>query len=137
MGWRSWVTGPEIDLTVASPHVGSSLPAVGIVDTGASVICLDRRIPVQLGLDPTNRKPMQMADGTTVRATGYAARLIIPALGFDDEFEVFGVPMQYPSSRVLIGRSFLRRYNVNYNGPAERFEFHEITATLQEYHPDD
>ena len=132
MVWRSWVTGPEIDLTVASPS-GGSHSAVGIVDTGASVICMDQRIPVQLGLTATNRKPMQMADGTTVRATGYAARLIIPALGFDNEFEVFGVPMLHPSSRVLIGRSFLRRYNVNYNGPAERFEFHEISyATYEE-----
>jgi hypothetical protein len=75
---------------------------------------------------------MQLADGTIVPATGYAARLIIPALGYDSEFEVFGVPMERPSSRVLIGRSFLRRYNVNYNGPAERFEFHEISETLRE-----
>ena len=80
---------------------------------------------MQLGLTAVNRKPMQMADGTAVQATSYAARLIIPALSFDDEFEVFGVPMEYPSSRVLVGRSFLRRYNVNYNGPLERFEFHE------------
>lgn len=78
---------------------------------------------------------MQMADGTTVQAIGYAARLIIPALGFDDEFEVFGVSMKYPSFRVLIGRSFLRRCNVNYNGPAERFEFHEISQPLHEEHP--
>lgn len=135
MAWKSWVTGPEIELTVASP-AGLSQEAIGIVDTGASVICLDRRIPMLLGLDATNRKPMQMADGTTVQATGYAARLIIPALGFDDEFEVFGVPMDLPSSRVLIGRSFLRRYNVNYNGPAERFEFHEIVSTPPEDLPD-
>ncbi|MGH6956124.1 MAG: hypothetical protein ACREEW_05610 [Caulobacteraceae bacterium] len=27
--------------------------------------------------------------------------------------------------RVLLGRSFLRRYIVNYDGPRERFEFHE------------
>jgi hypothetical protein len=79
---------------------------------------------------------MQMADGTIVQATAYAARLIIPALGFDDEAEVFGVPMDLPSSRVLIGRSFLRRYIVNYNGPAERFEFHEISAPSYEDHDD-
>jgi hypothetical protein len=79
---------------------------------------------------------MQMADGSIVQATAYAARLIIPALGFDDEAEVFGVPMDLPSSRVLIGRSFLRRYIVNYNGPAERFEFHEISSATYHDHDD-
>jgi len=95
---------------------------------------MDKRIALQLGLPATNRKPMQMADGTEVQATAYAARMIIPSLGFDDEFEVFGVPMERPNSRVLIGRSFLRRYNVNYNGPAERFEFHEIVQVPYEDH---
>jgi predicted aspartyl protease len=135
MASRTWVTGPEIELTIASPD-GPSQGATGIVDTGASVICLDRRIPVHLGLRSTNRKLMQMADGTTVQATAYAARLIIPALGFDDEAEVFGVPMHSPSSRVLIGRSFLRRYIVNYNGLPERFEFHEYRSPSYEEHDD-
>lgn len=131
--WRSWVTGPEIELAIASPN-GPSEPAVGIVDTGASVVCMDRRIAVRLGLTAINRKPMQLADGAIVDATGYAARLIVPELSFDDEFEVFGVQMEHPSSRVLIGRSFLRRYNVNYNGPLERFEFHEAFPSLTEDH---
>lgn len=133
--WRSWVTGPEIELIVAAP-AGPSVEAVGIVDTGASVMCMDRRIALHLGLAAVNRKQMQLADGAMVPATGFVARLVIPALGVDDEFEVFGVPMQAPTNRVLIGRSFLRRYIVNYNGPAERFEFHEINNRTPDAYDD-
>ncbi len=49
----------------------------------------------------------------------------IPALGFDDYVQVNAVNMELPSRRVLLGRSFLKDYIVNYDGPKERFEFHE------------
>ena len=51
--------------------------------------------------------------------------MVIPVLDFDDYVQVCALEMQYPSNRVLLGRSFLRDYIVNYNGPTERFEFHK------------
>ena len=131
MPGKTWVSGPVLDLTLHGVGPGApSFGAIGIVDTGASVICLDKRIAVQLGLSAVNKKMMQMADGTEVLATGYMAKLTVPDLGFHDLVQVFGVSMQYPSNRVLLGRSFLRGYIVNYNGPTERFEFHEVADSI-------
>ncbi len=71
---------------------------------------------------------MQMADGRETIARGYRARMNIPLLEFDNWVMVFGIPMETPSSRVLIGRSFLKRYRVNYNGPEETFHFFDASV---------
>jgi hypothetical protein len=67
-----------------------------------------------------------MADGRIVVSSIYGVRMVIKALGFDDMVQICGVDMTTPSNRVLIGRSFLRNYILNYNGRTEQFEFHEI-----------
>lgn len=125
MGGELWVSGPLIEVRIGSPAAGGATETLeAIIDTGASVICMDARVPKRLGLTPVNRKPMQMADGSSVEATSYMGRLRISGLGFDELVEVYGVPMQYPSQRVLLGRSFLRGYIVSYNGREELFHFY-------------
>ena len=57
-------------------------------------------------------------------STIYTARMSIPALGFDDYVQVYAVDMERSSRRILLGRSFLKDYIVNYDGPKELFEFH-------------
>lgn len=131
---RTWVTGPNVDLTIHGED-GASERLDGIIDTGASVICVDSRIVKRLGLIASKRKPVQMADGRFETATIYPARMSIPALGFDDFVEVYAIEMksERPISRVLIGRSFLKDYIVNYDGPRERFEFTETTRGSEFY----
>jgi clan AA aspartic protease len=125
LGFQSWHTGPFIDLSLSSPlNPALSHDLTGIVDTGASGFCVDSRILIDLGLKDTGAKVVEMADGTRVQTTKYAARVIIPELEFNDLIEVTGVPMANPSRRVLIGRSFLKPYILNYHGRSERFEFH-------------
>ena len=41
--------------------------------------------------------------------------------------------MEYPSNRILLGRSFLRDYIVNYDGLKEQFQFHETSRDQQYY----
>lgn len=110
----------------------------GVIDTGASVICVDARVVKRLGLVASNRRPVQMADGRLEVATIYTARMIVPALSFDDLVQVFAIEMKSdsPISRVLIGRSFLSKYIVNYDGPRERFEFHEMGQSSDFYYAD-
>ena len=96
----------------------------GIIDTGASVICLDKRVATRLQLTAINRKKMEVADGTVVDCAVYMAEMTIAGLGFRDWVEVHALPMTYPSRRVLIGRSFLKNYLVTYNGPEDLFHFH-------------
>ena len=132
---RTWVTGPNVELTLFGEVGAASETLDGIIDTGASVICVDARIVKRLGLVAVNRRPVQMADGRIETSTIYTARMAIPALGFDDLVQVFAIAMQTerPISRVLIGRSFLKDYIVSYDGPRERFEFHETTRGAEFY----
>lgn len=133
MSYRSWVTGPLIDLVISSPKdPAKKLDLVGIVDTGASVVCLDSRIADELGLKDTGRTRLQLADGTEIDATIYAARVSVPALDFNNLIQVVGAPMPTRNTRVLIGRSFLKPYVVNYNGPSEQFTFHLYAPPMSE-----
>ena len=140
MTGKTWVTGPNVELTlygedetVAPEHLD------GIIDTGASVICVDSRIVKRLGLIASKKKSVQMADGRLETATVYPARMAVLALGFNDYVEVYAIEMKSakPIARVLIGRSFLKDYIVNYNGPQERFEFHETDRGFEFYEEHD
>lgn len=71
---------------------------------------------------------MEMADGSVVEATSYRTELQIDELGFRDSVEVYAIPMQLPSRRLLLGRSFLKRFWVNYEGPTERFHFYDAAS---------
>jgi predicted aspartyl protease len=126
-----WVSGPDIDIELRGSD--ASLPpvaATGIIDTGASAICMDHRIPKQLGLTSVDRKPMQMADGTSTDAVGYMVRLRIEGLGVDEWIKAFGIKMTYPSTRVLLGRSFLQRYHLTYLGPEQLFHYYHAGAPV-------
>ena len=137
MAGKTWVTGPNVELTFYDDDGAAPEELHGIIDTGASVICVDSRIVKRLGLVASNRKPLQMADGRETLSSIYSVRMTIPALGFDDFVQVYSIEMEYPSSRVLLGRSFLRDYIVNYDGPKERFEFHETNRGAEFYFIDD
>jgi hypothetical protein len=133
---KTWTTGPNVELTLYGDDIETAPEQLqGIIDTGASVICVDSRIVKRLGLVASGKKPVQMADGRLETSTIYTARMAIPALGFDDLVQVYALKMQSaaPISRVLIGRSFLRDYIVNYDGPRERFEFHETDRGSEFY----
>jgi predicted aspartyl protease len=135
---RNWVTGPDVGLTLYGDNNTTAPETLeGVIDTGASVICVDSRIVKRLGLIASNRKPVQMADGRIAISAIYSARMCIPALGFDDLVQVYAVDMDFPSIRVLLGRSFLRDYIVNYDGPKELFEFHETSRGSEFYYDHD
>ncbi len=134
MKGKTWVTGPDVDLMLFGEDADTKPEALqGVIDTGASCICLDGRVVKRLGLVASDRKPVQMADGRIEISTVYTARMSIPALGFDDYVQVNAVDMETPSTRLLLGRSFLKDYIVNYDGPRERFEFHETSRGSEFY----
>jgi predicted aspartyl protease len=131
---KTWITGPNVEVTLHSDDLGSPPAELhGIIDTGASVICLDSRIAKRLGLVASDKRWVEMADGRVLASPVYSARMTIPALGFDSFVQVCAVDMEYPSNRILLGRSFLRDYIVNYGGPKEQFQFHETSRDQQYY----
>ena len=137
MPHQIWVSGPIIELELLGTGVPTtSVTLDGIIDTGASGICIDRRIALQLGLKPHNAKQMQVADGSYRDAIAYTANLRINGLNFNDLVEVWGLKMNNPSSRVLLARSFLKRYIINYDGPRELFHYFE-PLSMTEYIADD
>lgn len=85
---------------------------------------------VELALTAINIKTMVVADGSDVQATVYMAEMSVPELDFCDWVEVHGLPMKRATSRVLIGRSFLSRYHVTYNGPEDRFHYARPPSVL-------
>lgn len=125
MGIELWVSGPIIDITLhGSGDTAPTETLEGIIDTGASVICMDARVASRLGLVAINRKQMQVADGSLSMASIYMAEMQIPGLGFRDWVEVYALEMARPSNRVLLGRSFLKNYVVTYVGGEDRFHFY-------------
>jgi hypothetical protein len=59
-------------------------------------------------------------------------RMRIAQLDFDRWVRVSAVPMQLPSSRVLLGRSFLRDYWLTCHGPEESFHFSFAPSSYEE-----
>jgi predicted aspartyl protease len=120
-----WVTGPLIEITLHGSSASAPTESLeGIIDTGASVICLDSRVANRLGLVAINRQAMQVADGSEIIASIYMAEMSIAGLGFKEWVEVYALPMARPSARVLLGRSFLKNYLVTYNGREDLFHFY-------------
>lgn len=109
-----------------------ALKLTGVVDTGASCVLLDQRILLDLGLEDIDRRPITVADGTSVPALGFMAQLRVPGLQFDQWFKVFGVKMQHPSARVLLGRTFLAGYHVTYSGPDQWFHWQRASPPVFE-----
>ena len=122
-----WVSQPVIDVCLIGPQ-GQEEACFGLIDTGASVVCADRRISKKLGLIASNRTSLQIADGSEVWATVYRGRLRVPELSFDAPIELYAVEMAVPSTRILLGRSFLSNYNVTYMGRERMFHWYRHSA---------
>ena len=131
MGSEIWVSGPVIEIGLSGTS-GQSERLSALIDTGASTICIDRRVALRLGLQAVDQTSMEVADGTRIPATVYAARVTIPELQFDDYERIAAIDMATPSDRVLLGRSFLRHFITSYNGRDGRFHYHRIGPTIYE-----
>lgn len=117
----------------AGRHIGSCEVSM-LVDTGASHSMLDQRVVRQLGLRPHKEKPFLVANNQVSNMMVYYASIALPMDrpgGFEMvifEFQVASVP---PGKNVvehhgLIGREFLERFRLAYDGPRGRFALHTM-----------
>ena len=88
-----------------------------VVDTGATISCIDKQLAAQLKLPVVDRANFGGISGNYL-ADMHAAQIHIPALDFTQYGSFAGVDLVSGGQRhfVLIGRTFLGNFQMNYNG---------------------
>lgn len=96
-----------------------NLPA--LVDTGATLSCIDSSLAGRLRLPVVDRKPVIGVHGP-VETDFYAAQIYIPALNWVTHGVFAGLPLTSSGQLhyALIGRSFLRNFTMTYEGRTGR-----------------
>ena len=92
-------------------------PLPALVDTGATVCCIDSRIALLLGLPIVNREPMAGAHGQS-ETNVYLGHMNVPALNLTIADRFYGVDLVAGGQPhvALLGRTFLRFYTMTYEG---------------------
>jgi hypothetical protein len=99
------------------------IEADALIDTGASCICINRRIAKELGLVRTGETRM-IAVGADHRAIEYAGILCVPELDFEKFMPVYAPEGVHTAPSMLLGRSFLEHFVCTYHGMDGVFQFH-------------
>src|SRR5205823_6239775 len=88
-----------------------------LVDTGASESCIDSLLAAQLNLPIVDRRPTSGAHGS-LEVNMHLAQVRIPALNFTIYGAFAGVRLAVggQTHRALIGRTFLQRFTMVYEG---------------------
>jgi predicted aspartyl protease len=88
-----------------------------LVDTGATECCIDSLVAAQLALPAVDQRPVSGVHGQRL-ATFYLAQIHIPALAFTMYGTFAGVDLLAGGQQhfALIGRTFLRDFNMVYEG---------------------
>lgn len=88
-----------------------------LVDTGASVSCIDSSLAKQINL-PVIDKTQVSGEGGSREADVHLAQIYVPALGITIHGNFIGVNLLAGGQQhqALIGRTFLRHFIMTYNG---------------------
>jgi predicted aspartyl protease len=100
---------------VAPALTGNLLPA--LVDTGAGESCIDQLLAASLGLPIVDRRRVAGSVGAH-EVNVYLAQINVPSLAFVIHGQFAGVNLQEGGQqhRALIGRTFLRNFELHYEG---------------------
>ena len=98
-----------------TPGSINNRPTQFLVDTGASVVAIGQAEADRIGLDYRNGRPVRLgtANGTTM---GWAIRLPQLRVGDVMAYEVDAVVTPAPMPAVLLGNSYLSRFNMRRDG---------------------
>lgn len=126
--------GPHIRVILRNPFEASRhIEAGALIDTGASCICISKRIAKELGLTRTGETRL-IAVGADHPAVEYAAQLSAPELDFDRFMLVLAPAGVYATPTVLLGRSFLHHFVFTYHGHEGVFQFHNEARDAGPHH---
>ncbi len=96
--------------------------AGGLIDTGASDVCIDYRIAEALDLRRVDQQLVGVV-GASVVASIHIGIVEIPELGFSEVMPLFALKVRRPTHDVLLGRSLLQNFIVTFDGPSGLFHF--------------
>lgn len=110
------------------PSLGGN-PIPALVDTGAQQSCIDQLLAASLGLPVVDRRPISGSSGSHM-VNVYMAQMHVPSLNFIQYGQFMGVNLQEggQAQRALIGRTFLRGFELHYEG-------HSGTVRLMKIEP--
>lgn len=124
-------SGLILDVTVQNDRKGfAGFAAKGLIDTGASVVCISQRIADRLALRHIDNDDIGVVGGGRIDAKVYSAVLVIDLLGFGAAMPVYAIPMSRGAHDMLLGMSFLRNFLLTLDGPMERFHFYRPHTPL-------
>jgi hypothetical protein len=104
--------------------VPSGISGLGLIDTGATMTCIEENILISLGLNPIGKVNSGTANGPKA-CNVYPARIVFPTKGWTfDIGQVVGVDLTGQSIQIdppkpliaLLGRNLLQRSVFIYNG---------------------
>ena len=117
-------TGPIIDVTLRGEDSQfAGIMCRGLIDTGATAVCIDQRIAERANLRYFNDTNLGVVGGPDIPAKMYGGYVIVPELKFEHVMPIFAVRMRHQEHNVLLGRSFLQHFVVTFNGPEGMFHF--------------
>lgn len=102
-------------------HPNLSHEVLALIDTGATISCIDALLAKDLGLVETDRTTVSGSSGSH-EVPAYLAHVHVPQLGFTQWGQFLGVGLADggQAHHVLIGRSFLADFSMTYNGTTGR-----------------
>ena len=100
------------------PGVPPPVQTVALIDTGATVSCIDEKLAKKLKLPVIDRRYVGGVSGRK-KHNVYMAHMIVPSLGAESKDAFLGVDLS-AYQPVLLGRDFLANTIFTYNGPFRR-----------------
>ena len=126
--------GPKVEIEIAVPTVlaefleRSGLPVpppqrgFALIDTGASITAVDEEVVASLGIQPIGQMKLS-TPSQSMPAWLYAARLTcsVAARPVLEVLDIVGCTLQPQGFIALLGRNFLSKVVLVYDGPAGLF----------------
>lgn len=96
--------------------VPAPIPGMALVDTGASITCIDQDAATQAGLAIVDSGPMHSATHANEIVPIFAGRLMINGFIAVEAKRAYGATLAAQGLVALIGRDLLARCQFTYNG---------------------
>jgi gag-polyprotein putative aspartyl protease len=96
---------------------GPLVERVALIDSGASLICINMDIARTLDLPYLNKRSVQVPGGS-VNGRVYMARIFIPSLTHSELVQVVAIQGGQADQTVLFGRNLLKHFVFTMDGPA-------------------